>query len=154
DALARVEHHAQPHAHELLVVDDADADVGLGHAASPVVSSARTRHLPSGRGPASNVPRCSAVRSCMPTSPRPAPPEGAGSRVMSLSIVSVARPSACRSATETRRAPGACRRTLVSDSCTMPYAASADRKSTRLNSSHVKISYAVFCLKTKTTPNE
>src|SRR5690606_41122166 len=25
-----------------------------------------------------------------------------------------------------------------------------DRKSTRLNSSHVKISYAVFCLKTKT----
>src|SRR5690606_41485611 len=28
----------------------------------------------------------------------------------------------------------------------------ADRKSTRLNSSHVKISYAVFCLKKKTTP--
>src|SRR5690606_39293048 len=26
-----------------------------------------------------------------------------------------------------------------------------DRKSTRLNSSHVKISYAVFCLKKKTT---
>src|SRR3989442_4146734 len=26
----------------------------------------------------------------------------------------------------------------------------ADRKSTRLNSSHVRISYAVFCLKTKT----
>src|SRR5690606_41535750 len=29
-----------------------------------------------------------------------------------------------------------------------PYSA-ADRKSTRLNSSHVKISYAVFCLKKK-----
>src|SRR5690606_41445876 len=29
--------------------------------------------------------------------------------------------------------------------------APADRKSTRLNSSHVKISYAVFCLKKKTT---
>src|SRR5690606_39665921 len=29
------------------------------------------------------------------------------------------------------------------------YAACADRKSTRLNSSHVKISYAVFCLKKK-----
>src|SRR5690606_39392555 len=29
--------------------------------------------------------------------------------------------------------------------------ARADRKSTRLNSSHVKISYAVFCLKKKTT---
>src|SRR3989442_3004672 len=28
--------------------------------------------------------------------------------------------------------------------------ASIDRKSTRLNSSHVRISYAVFCLKTKT----
>src|SRR5437870_10473847 len=30
-------------------------------------------------------------------------------------------------------------------------AAGADRKSTRLNSSHVAISYAVFCLKKKTT---
>src|SRR5215475_4057996 len=29
-----------------------------------------------------------------------------------------------------------------------------DRKSTRLNSSHVKISYAVFCLKKKTKPHE
>src|SRR5690349_25079367 len=28
----------------------------------------------------------------------------------------------------------------------------SDRKSTRLNSSHVEISYAVFCLKKKTTP--
>src|SRR5690554_7389222 len=28
----------------------------------------------------------------------------------------------------------------------------ADRKSTRLNSSHVRISYAVFCLKKKTHP--
>src|SRR5690606_39412730 len=29
-----------------------------------------------------------------------------------------------------------------------------DRKSTRLNSSHVKISYAVFCLKKKTTTHQ
>src|SRR5690349_23927216 len=29
-----------------------------------------------------------------------------------------------------------------------------DRKSTRLNSSHVEISYAVFCLKKKTKKNE
>src|SRR3989442_5803162 len=29
-----------------------------------------------------------------------------------------------------------------------------DRKSTRLNSSHVRISYAVFCLKKKKTCNE
>src|SRR5690606_42149020 len=32
--------------------------------------------------------------------------------------------------------------------------AGPDRKSTRLNSSHVKISYAVFCLKKKTTINK
>src|SRR5690606_40877779 len=31
-----------------------------------------------------------------------------------------------------------------------PATVSPDRKSTRLNSSHVKISYAVFCLKKKT----
>src|SRR5690606_40119902 len=33
-------------------------------------------------------------------------------------------------------------------------AASLDRKSTRLNSSHVKISYAVFCLKKKIQKKE
>src|SRR3712207_7629726 len=32
-----------------------------------------------------------------------------------------------------------------------PAAAFSDRKSTRLNSSHANISYAVFCLKKKTT---
>src|SRR5690606_41951650 len=32
-----------------------------------------------------------------------------------------------------------------------PGVVKADRKSTRLNSSHVKISYAVFCLKKKNT---
>src|SRR5690606_22214496 len=38
------------------------------------------------------------------------------------------------------------------DSAVMNYRShSRDRKSTRLNSSHVKISYAVFCLKKKTT---
>src|SRR5690554_7648851 len=31
-----------------------------------------------------------------------------------------------------------------------PFAGTVDRKSTRLNSSHVRISYAVFCLKKKT----
>src|SRR5690606_39553558 len=40
------------------------------------------------------------------------------------------------------------RRRLLVDSGTV---ASPDRKSTRLNSSHVKISYAVFCLKKKKT---
>src|SRR5437870_8326553 len=37
------------------------------------------------------------------------------------------------------------------DAAHAPHAA-ADRKSTRLNSSHVAISYAVFCLKKKKTP--
>src|SRR5690554_7370560 len=32
--------------------------------------------------------------------------------------------------------------------------ARTDRKSTRLNSSHVRISYAVFCLKKKTTKQQ
>src|SRR5690606_427432 len=38
---------------------------------------------------------------------------------------------------------------IVSRSGTLTYEAVKDRKSTRLNSSHVKISYAVFCLKKK-----
>src|SRR2546426_5177592 len=36
---------------------------------------------------------------------------------------------------------------------TLALLASQDRKSTRLNSSHLVISYAVFCLKKKKTPN-
>src|SRR5690606_40643271 len=41
-----------------------------------------------------------------------------------------------------------CARVSFSSRCRGP-SADADRKSTRLNSSHVKISYAVFCLKKK-----
>src|SRR3989475_7787025 len=37
------------------------------------------------------------------------------------------------------------------DSGQPPHARKEDRKSTRLNSSHSQISYAVFCLKKKTT---
>src|SRR5688572_30979508 len=33
-----------------------------------------------------------------------------------------------------------------------PFTVAVDRKSTRLNSSHSQISYAVFCLKKKKTP--
>src|SRR5438874_9901928 len=36
----------------------------------------------------------------------------------------------------------------------LPVLIYTDRKSTRLNSSHVEISYAVFCLKKKTMPNQ
>src|SRR5690606_41854626 len=38
---------------------------------------------------------------------------------------------------------------LWSDTVSPAYGGVPDRKSTRLNSSHVKISYAVFCLKKK-----
>src|SRR3989442_12743201 len=41
------------------------------------------------------------------------------------------------------------RRDLVRDRLPRLARLSADRKSTRLNSSHVRISYAVFCLKKK-----
>src|SRR5258708_29263127 len=39
----------------------------------------------------------------------------------------------------------------VNAKCAAPYIALQDRKSTRLNSSHQIISYAVFCLKKKKT---
>src|SRR3712207_7049567 len=41
--------------------------------------------------------------------------------------------------------------TLAGWSSANPSAARSDRKSTRLNSSHANISYAVFCLKKKKT---
>src|SRR5690349_24789631 len=41
----------------------------------------------------------------------------------------------------------------VDQNMTAPFTDSIDRKSTRLNSSHVEISYAVFCLKKKRTIN-
>src|SRR5438874_6257061 len=47
-----------------------------------------------------------------------------------------------RSAAASLALPGAA---AVLDACAKP----GDRKSTRLNSSHVEISYAVFCLKKK-----
>src|SRR5690554_7303209 len=40
------------------------------------------------------------------------------------------------------------------DTVTMVLRDGADRKSTRLNSSHVRISYAVFCLKKKKNTDE
>src|SRR6266508_6350610 len=51
-------------------------------------------------------------------------------------------PVPTRTSTSWRRSDGSC-------SSASP-APGADRKSTRLNSSHVAISYAVFCLKKKT----
>src|SRR5256885_13938193 len=40
-----------------------------------------------------------------------------------------------------------------SDTCRRPFPSARDRKSTRMNSSHLVISYAVFCLKKKKTPS-
>src|SRR3712207_7629487 len=40
-------------------------------------------------------------------------------------------------------------RTVVADRVDIPQGTALDRKSTRLNSSHANISYAVFCLKKK-----
>src|SRR5690625_5734219 len=55
-----------------------------------------------------------------------------------------------RRAVQTSPAPGAVPETATSAGTTPPEPTTGDRKSTRLNSSHVAISYAVFCLKKKT----
>src|SRR3712207_8890741 len=41
----------------------------------------------------------------------------------------------------------------TSETTTVPFGNTSDRKSTRLNSSHANISYAVFCLKKKKNLN-
>src|SRR5690606_41979543 len=55
------------------------------------------------------------------------------------------QPEATRGATFDHRT------TVAEAPAEQPPASEPDRKSTRLNSSHVKISYAVFCLKKKNT---
>src|SRR5690606_39518922 len=50
--------------------------------------------------------------------------------------------------------PGDTGRMTLADGRAVDIAATVDRKSTRLNSSHVKISYAVFCLKKKKKKQE
>src|SRR5207248_11069634 len=55
-----------------------------------------------------------------------------------------------RSPRSATRAAGACSASATAtDTSTAPRRGSTDRKSTRLNSSHRTISYAVFCLKKK-----
>src|SRR5690606_40687496 len=51
----------------------------------------------------------------------------------------------------THESDGATSRNVAVNGTAIAEITSVDRKSTRLNSSHVKISYAVFCLKKKTT---
>src|SRR5690349_23226900 len=50
---------------------------------------------------------------------------------------------------DARRPQGSGRHGVEDGELGLPHAPSGDRKSTRLNSSHVEISYAVFCLKKK-----
>src|SRR3712207_7822541 len=57
----------------------------------------------------------------------------------------VPRPAAVRIVRKTLEATG----TDIADLMTSTRARESDRKSTRLNSSHANISYAVFCLKKK-----
>src|SRR5699024_12264336 len=54
------------------------------------------------------------------------------------------------SASHPRNSPMTTRRTSATPSAPSARPSTGDRKSTRLNSSHVSISYAVFCLKKKT----
>src|SRR3712207_9118006 len=61
-------------------------------------------------------------------------------------------PEACRVAVTGTNLEGSSTATSNPTAVVTPYAArlfGADRKSTRLNSSHANISYAVFCLKKK-----
>src|SRR3989442_7400948 len=56
----------------------------------------------------------------------------------------------CCAARRTSPRPGTnARRCTTCSGATTSACATSDRKSTRLNSSHVRISYAVFCLKKK-----
>src|SRR5690606_41329159 len=60
------------------------------------------------------------------------------------------RPASRRNRRPDRRPGGRRRETQPDPAHTRPRRTTTDRKSTRLNSSHVKTSYAVFCLKKKT----
>src|SRR5699024_3704650 len=68
-----------------------------------------------------------------------------------VAIASVIRARASVTGTPLRWLPSRNRKETAPASASSPPAISTDRKSTRLNSSHVSISYAVFCLKKKTT---
>src|SRR2546430_7415142 len=58
--------------------------------------------------------------------------------------------SACLSVSDLSKLPLTNRHLTEREKCNLAVVLRADRKSTRLNSSHSQISYAVFCLKKKT----
>src|SRR5688572_10423654 len=76
-------------------------------------------------------------------SPEPAPPAPSGS-MSTASTAPGRRPSWAAASSARRRASASAARTA-----SVSPAVGSDRKSTRLNSSHSQISYAVFCLKKK-----
>src|SRR5206468_8296849 len=91
-------------------------------------------------------------------------------QILSLLFLMIRRPPSStlfpyttlfRSRTRSRRCTSRCSRSRVCASCSPTTRASrkrrrscGDRKSTRLNSSHDQISYAVFCLKKKNTATD
>src|SRR5690606_42126559 len=77
--------------------------------------------------------------SCVHDQPRPRP--GLATRPSGSNVIGKAAPFSSRTLQVVPARGGAAPAS----------ATAADRKSTRLNSSHVKISYAVFCLKKKKT---
>src|SRR5699024_12188446 len=70
-----------------------------------------------------------------------------GSRQGEVRIIGLWAPTTCRSSTSPHRAATVPVGPAAPAGRVGPVTPAADRKSTRLNSSHVSISYAVFCLK-------
>src|SRR3712207_7649519 len=69
----------------------------------------------------------------------------------SLSGSAASAPRRARVGAVTVRVGAASEQVVVAAELPQPARAGEDRKSTRLNSSHANISYAVFCLKKKNT---
>src|SRR5690606_40300190 len=84
---------------------------------------------------------------CLDVLPGPAPLGGAGLADLGSPRPWVRECGVAARALGVRVRVQLCGRLLVCQDC--PRCGDLDRKSTRLNSSHVKISYAVFCLKKK-----
>src|SRR5690606_40334842 len=107
------------------------------HALVTALTRSCTRYRPHPRPPPFPTRRSSDLRSTKTPDHR----ERSARRKRDTRCRTTSGESPCSAAISTRRSPS-CSRTSHS-------IVSADRKSTRLNSSHVKISYAVFCLKKK-----
>src|SRR5215211_7830932 len=153
DAATRAAHERRRALHYRRIVADGAMRSPSRRAAPRRPAAAPSRRRPArSRAAGSSTarrssPRCPATPTITACS-RPSIPVTARRRAATRSISRFRRrPRACRSsATGTRSAcAGRCRARSCSGRCSSP----RDRKSTRLNSSHTVISYAVFCLKKK-----